>query len=149
MATVKEILNAYGQIGVNRVKQLLETVRATGKTINSVKYEVTNSGTTDKLVIKARPFTSAIETGIRPTTKGPSKEMIDSLTEYAQARGMDKPKSAAWAIAKTIQKEGDNTYKRGGRDVYSSGVIELSEEIKKAVKREYRIKMTNFLKNTF
>lgn len=149
MATIPEILNAYGQIGVTRVKQLLETVRATGKTINSVKYEVTNSGTTSKLVIKARPFTSAIETGIRPTTKGVSKEMIDNLTEYAQARGMDNPKSAAWAIAKTIQRDGDKTYKKGGRDVYSSGVIELSEEIKKAVKKEYRIKMTSFIKNTF
>lgn len=149
MLTVKEILEAYGKIGVARVKQLLEIVMATGKTINSVKYEVTNTGTMDRLQIKARPFTSAIETGVSPTTKGPSKEMIDSLTEYAQARGMDKPKSAAWAIAKTIQKEGDKTYRQGGRDVYSSGVDELVKEIKGAIRKEFKIKATSLIKNTF
>lgn len=147
--TVKEILNAYGQIGVARVKQLLEQVRATGKTINSVKYEVIEKGSFERLVIKARPFTSAIETGVSPTKKGVHPDMIQSLTEYAQARGMENPKSAAWAIAKTIQKEGDKTYKRGGRDVYSSGVIELVDEIKKAIRKEFRIKATSMIKNTF
>ncbi len=149
MKTVPEILNTYGQIGVARVKQLLEVVRATGKTIDSVKYEVTKTGTMDRLVIKARPFTSAIETGVSPTKKGVSSEMIQSLTEYAQARGMDNPKSAAWAIAKTIQKEGDKTYKRGGRDVYSSGVLELVDEIKKEIRKEWKIKATSLIKNTF
>jgi len=149
LKTVSEILNAYGQIGVTRVKQLLEQVRATGKTINSVKYEVTKTATMDRLVIKARPFTSAIETGVSPTTKGVHPDMIASLTEYAQARGIGNPKSAAWAIAKTIQKEGDKTYKRGGRDVYSSGVIELVDEIKKSIRKEFKIKATSLIKNTF
>jgi len=149
MAEVKEILNTYGQIGVERVKQLLETVRATGKTINSVTYEVSTNQNMDRLQIKARPFTSAIETGVSPTSKGVHPDMIKSLTEYAKARGFDKPESAAWGMAKKIQKEGDKTYKAGGRDVYSSGVIKLANEIKAEIAKEFKIKSSTFIKNTF
>jgi len=149
MLAATKILEAYAQIGVTKIKQSLEQVRATGKTINSVKAEVTEKNDVSRLVIKARPFTSAIETGVSPTSKGVSPEMIESLTEYARARGMEKPESAAWAIAKTIQKEGDKTYKRGGRDVYSSEVIRLADEIKKAILKDYKIKFTSLIKNTF
>ncbi len=124
-------------------------MRATGKTINSVKAEVSEKNNVSRLVIKARPFTSAIETGVSPTSKGVSKDMIDSLAEYARARGMDKPESAAWAIANTIQKEGDKTFKRGGRNVYSSEVLKLADEIKKEIRKDYKIKFTSLIKNTF
>jgi len=149
MLAATKILEAYAQIGVTKIKQALEQVRATGKTINSVQAEVTEKNEVSRLVIKARPYTSAIETGIKPTTKGPSSEMIDNLTDYARARGMDKPESAAWAIAKTIQKEGDKTFKRGGRDVYSSEVLRLADEIKKEIRKDYKIKFTNLIKNTW
>ncbi len=149
MATVLQILDAYGKIGVERIKQALEQVRATGKTINSVKYETSETNGVSRLIIKARPFTAAIETGVRPSTKGIPPDMITSLTEYAQARGMEKPKSAAWAMAKTIKKKGDKTFRSGGREVYSDDVIKLSNEIKKEVGKEFRIRMTSFIKNTF
>ncbi len=147
MLAATKILEAYAVIGVAKVKQALEQVSATGKTINSVKAEVTEKNDVSRLVIKARPFTSAIETGVSPTSKGVSKDMIDSLKEYARARGMDE--SAEWAIAKTIQKEGDKTFKRGGRDVYSSEVLKLADDIKKEIRKDYKIKFTSLIKNTF
>lgn len=149
MATVIEILDAYGKIGVERIKQALEQVRATGKTINSVKYETSENNGTSRLIIKARPYTAAIETGVSPSTKGIPPEMITNLTEYAQARGMENPKSAAWAMAKTIKKQGDKTFRSGGREVYSDDVIQLTKDIKKEVSKEFRIRMTTFIKNTF
>ncbi len=147
--TTIEILEAYGKIGVERIKQALEQVRATGKTINSVKYETSETNGVSRLLIKARPYTSAIETGVSPSTKGIPPDMITSLTEYAQARGMDNPKSAAWAMAKTIKKQGDRTFRKGGREVYSDDVIKLAKEIKTVVGKEYRINFTKFIKNTF
>jgi len=150
MLAATKILEAYAQIGVTKIQQALEQVRATGKTINSVKAEVTEKNDVSRLVIKARPFTSAIETGVSAfPNKGISPDMIDNLKEYAQARGMQNPESAAWAIAKTIQKQGDKTKRRGGRDVYSSEVIRLAAEIKKEVLKDYRIKFTSLIKNTF
>lgn len=144
-----QLFDAYGKIGVERIKQALEQVRATGKTIESVKYETSQDGNNHRLVIKARPYTSAIEEGIRPTTKGVSREMIESLTEYAIARGMDKPESAAWGIAKKIQREGDRTYKSGGRDIYSSVAIQVTKELKKEVLKDFKIRSTQFIKNTW
>lgn len=149
MRTLKEILNAWGIVGVKALQNDLQRVNATGKTVNSVRYEVSSEGTVDRLVYFARKFLKALETGISPTTKGPSREMIASLTEYAQAKGMDDPKSAAWALAKAIQKEGDKTHRQGGRIVYSTTVEKLAEDIKKDIKKQFRIKFMQTIKGAF
>lgn len=145
----EDILKAYAPIGVDVVKKALEEVRATGKTINSVKAEVSKNGSVDRLQILARPYTNRIEKGIGPTTKGPSAEMIASLTEYARARGMDKPESAAWALAKKIQKEGDKTHKRGGRIVYSDDIDKFTKEVIGKVKNNWKVIFTSTIKNGF
>lgn len=149
MTTVADILKAYGPLGVDLLKQALQTVSATGKTVNSVRFEYKKEGTVDRLTFYAREFTKALETGIGPTTKGPSREMIESLTEYARARGMDKPESAAWAVAKVIQKEGDRTKKRGGRVVYSDVVNQLITDMKKELSKNFRLNFTQAIKGSF
>lgn len=149
MTTIPEILDAWGQVGVQALKSDLQKVRATGKTVDSVRYEVKKEGTVDRLTYYARQWTSKIEEGIGPTTKGPSREMIESLTEYAQARGMDNPKSAAWAIAKDIQKRGDKTKRSGGREVYSPTVLQLAKDIKKDVTKNFTTKFMQTIKGAF
>lgn len=149
MNEINAILTQYAPIGVRVVQQALQEVNATGKTIQSVKALVSKEKEVDRLQILARPYTNRIEQGIGPTTKGPSSEMIKSLTEYARARGMDKPESAAWGIAKKIQKEGDRTHKRGGRVVYSDDVDRFTEELKIACKKQAKIKFTSKIKNAF
>ena len=139
----------YGTVAVRIVQTALEQVRASGKTIQSVKAIISEDKGVDRFQIVARPYTNRIEQGIGPTTKGPSREMIKSLTEYAQARGMDKPESAAWGLAKKIQKEGDRTFKKGGRIVYSDDVDKLVKEITNDIKKEVRIKFTRTIKNSF
>lgn len=139
----------YGTVAVRIVQTALEQVRASGKTIQSVKAIISEDKGVDRFMIVARPYTNRIEKGIGPTTKGPSREMIKNLTEYAQARGMDKPESAAWGLAKKIQKEGDRTFKRGGRVVYSDDVDKLVDEMTNEIKKEVRIKFTRTIKNSF
>jgi len=143
------ILQKYAPVGVRLVQTALEQVRASGKTIQSVKAEVIESNTVDRLQIFARPYTNRIEQGIGPTKKGPSSEMIKSLTEYAQARGFAKPESAAWGLAKKIQKEGDRTHKQGGRVVYSDDVDKFVSELKNECRKVAKVKFTSTIKNSF
>jgi len=144
---IADILKFWAPIAEKRVKQLLESTRATGKTIDSVRVEVSKEQTMDRMQILARPFTAALETGVRPTTKGVSREMIENLKEYTKARGI--PEDKVWAIAKTIQKKGDRTFQKGGRDVYSDGVEKMVDEITRDIKKEFKIKASLFLKNSF
>lgn len=149
MKTLTEILNAWGVVGTEKIKQDLTKVQATGKTVDSVRYVVEKSGTVDRLTFYAREWTKLLESGRGPTTKNPSPEMIESLTEYARARGMENPKSAAWAIAKKINKEGDKTKKQGGRIVYSGTVEKLAADIKKDVTKHYTTKFMQTIKGSF
>jgi len=128
-ANLTDTLKAYGVIGVEVLRNAINQVEATGKTAQSIRFEVESSDTKDRLMLIGRAFFELIEKGRRPTDKGPSPEMISLLTDYARARGMDKPESAAWAIAKTINKEGDKTYRSGGRIVYSEDLSKFVEEL--------------------
>lgn len=135
-ANITTTLKSYGVIGVEVLKQAIQKVEATGKTANSIRYEVTTTDDKDQLLLIGRAFFELIEKGRRPTNKGPSPDMIEFLTDYARARGMSKPESAAWAIAKTINKEGDKTYRAGGRLVYSPELIKFVEELKSVITKE-------------
>lgn len=148
-ANVTQILNNYGVIGVEVLKKAISQVEATGKTAQSLRHEVTSSDTTDTLTIYARAFFELIEKGRRPTDKGPSPEMIQFLTEYAKARGMDKPESAAWGIAKKINKEGDKTYRAGGREVYSPELLKFVDELTKVIATEFRKGFVTEIKGAF
>lgn len=136
-ASITEILNNYGVLGVQVLKDAIQKVEATGKTAQSIRFEVESSDTKDRLLLIGRAFFELIEKGRRPTTKGPSPEMIEFLTDYARARGMENPESAAWAIAKTINKEGDKTYRSGGRLVYSPELTKFVEELTKVISQQF------------
>lgn len=148
MTTIPQILSKWGEVGTQAIKKDLEQVRATGKTVDSVRYEVKHEGTVDRLTFYAREWTKLLEEGRGPTTKGPSPEMIENLTEYAKARGMQNHKSAAWAIAKKINKEGDKTKKQGGRIVYSDTVEQLIVDLKKDVTKNFTTKFMQTIKQS-
>ena len=137
-ANIQQILQSYGPIGVEVLKQAIAQVEASGKTAQSIKYEVESTEKKDRLLLIGRAYFELIEKGIRPSGKNPSPEMIEMLTGYANARGMDKPESAAWGIAKTILKEGDKTYRSGGRLVYSPELIKFVEEVKDVIVKEFK-----------
>lgn len=137
-ANVTNILNQYGVIGVEVLKSAISGIQASGKTAQSIRYEVESSDTKDSLKLIGRKFFELIEKGIRPSGKNPPPEMIQMLTDYARSRGMDKPEKAAWGIAKTILKEGDKTYRSGGRLVYSPELIKFVEELQEVLTKEFK-----------
>ena len=97
---IKDILEKRGAEAVENIRtNLAETgTSATGKTAKSVTHSVRQVGSSLVLtVVGARPFFPTVETGSKKSDKNPSPDMIESLTEWAQARGMDK--GAAWPIA--------------------------------------------------
>lgn len=136
-ANVQAILKAYGPIGVDVLKNSIQQIEASGKTAQSLRFETEGNETMDRLMLIGRAYFELIEKGIRPSGKNPSPDMIKFLTDYAKARGMDKPESAAWGIAKTILKEGDQTYRSGGRLVYSPDLIKFVEQLKETIKKEF------------
>lgn len=135
-ANITDTLKSYGVVGVDVLKKAIESLEASGKTSQSIRYEVESTDTKDRLKLIGRAYFELIEKGIKPSGKNPSPDMIKFLTEYAQARGMDKPESAAWGIAKTILKEGDKTYRSGGRLVYSPELVKFVEELKEVITKQ-------------
>lgn len=88
---------------------------ATGKTSQSLRFEIKQEGTKVKMQLFGRPFFMTVQTGRKPTPdKKPSREMISNITEWVNARGLDE--SAVWAIATKIQQRGTRLWFEGGRD---------------------------------
>ena len=129
MVDIADTLEAYGPIGVDVLREAIQGIEASGRTAESIRYEVTSTEKVDKLTFYGRAYFQLIEKGIKPSGKNPSPEMIKFMTEYAKARGMDNPEKAAWGIAKKILKEGDKTYQQGGRIVYSDDLDKFVQEL--------------------
>lgn len=143
--SLQSVLQTYGQIGVKLLRQAVAPLDATKKTFNSIRFGSDAKG----LKFFAREYFSLLEKGRRPTSKNPSPEMIANLTEYAQARGMENPKSAAWAIAKKINKDGDKTFNSGGRVVYSDDMKTFTKELATELAKDFGKEIAQNFKKEF
>lgn len=137
-----QILDTYGKIGEESLKQDVDKVSATGKTKASVRYEIVKEGTTQSLIWYGRKFFKALETGRGPRKSDQYQEFDVSMYEYMQARGIGadlpekKRKQLARFLAWKINKEGDKTFKMGGRQVYSDNLNKIVQELIAAVKKD-------------
>lgn len=145
-----ELLNNYGKLGVEALKQDVQKVSATGQTAESLRYEVTKKDTVQSLTFYARAFFKALETGRGPRKSSEYQEYDKRLEEYLTTRGIESKVSKSgikyfklgksWMSAKglayKINKEGDSVYKKGGRVVYTPTIQRLIEEITAAVKKD-------------
>lgn len=139
-------------MGVSLLQGLVP--RATGKTAASIRYEVYPN----RLVIFARAFFAALETGRGPRVGTEYQNFDDNLLEWMKAKGIGadlsekKRKQLARFLSYKINKDGDKTFRRGGRSVYSQAVDkflkELSNEIIKFKTKEYTDKMVKALKES-
>jgi len=112
-----EILNEQGIELVNGIRANLGSTgtTATGKTSQSLRFEISQEGTKTRLKLFGRPFFMTVETGRKATpNKKPSREFIENLKPWAEARGI--PEGAVWAIATKINKLGTNLWRAGGRE---------------------------------
>lgn len=123
-------MDKYGKLAVEKIKANLEASKATGKTQESVSYRVEGNTLT---VVGARPYFATVQTGSKPSSKLPSPEMLETIKEWMEARGM---KGSPWGIAKTILKEGSNLWKAGGRkDIYSNVAEEIQNQVREEISK--------------
>lgn len=156
-----ELLSAYGQIGVDMLRNLVPKV--TGKTANSIRYVATEN----RLTIYGREFFRSLETGRAPRRSSSYGGFDQHLAEWLRAKGFQTktsrtgkvyyrigdqwytPDSLAWKI----NKQGDKTFRQGGKDVYFSYVekfiAELTEKVKQEKAKEYSKKLKKVFDGTF
>ena len=137
--SIDQILDKAGKFAVDRIKQNLVSSgeQTTGKTADSLRYEVAGKEDSVTLTIYGRPFFKATETGTKPSEKAPSPEMVESLTEWAQKKGVEaKP----YAIAKSILKKGSRLYRKGGRkDIYSNVKEQIADMVRVEVIKSFKL----------
>src|SRR6188768_1404812 len=107
-----EIVNTNGITLVNDIRANLGSTgtNATLKTSQSLRFETTQEGPKTRFKLFGRPFFNTVSTGRKPTpTQKPSREFIENLKPWAEARGIDE--GAVWAIATKINKLGTNLWR--------------------------------------
>lgn len=124
-AELISILNQYGNSTVEQIRQNLASTgtNATGKTSQSLRYEVTNNGSKATLKVIGKPYFAVVETGRKPTPEytKPSVEFVNSIKEWLRAKGGEE--KSAYGIAKSIHKKGTKLFRDGGRKDIISNVI--------------------------
>lgn len=153
MESIRNILNNYGILGVEMLKANIGKVSATGKTVNSIDYAVESEEQTDTLLIFGRDYISTLETGRGPRKSSSKGDFLDNMLEYMQARGIGSDlsekgkKNLARFLTLKINREGDATYKAGGRQVYSNDLDKFVEALKEALRKDFQLTFRNNLKN--
>ena len=149
MLKLETILNEYGQKAVSLLKEKIAPYRATGKTEDSLRYEVTGDASGYRLIVYGRKFFKAIETGRGERKSSDYSGFDQALYDWMRAKGFRSRTSKTgnvyyqigdqWYSAKSlawkINKEGDKTYRSGGRQVYSDALNELISELKENIKK--------------
>jgi hypothetical protein len=140
---LKDTLNTYGRAGVIALKESIASLRATGKTERSIRFEVTSSNGITRLTFYGRPFFKSLETGRGPRESTQQAHFEDEMYQYMLARGIGsnlpekKRKQLARFLVWRANKEGDKTYQKGGRINYSPVLDKLTNEVKRAVAEDY------------
>lgn len=150
MPEIFDILNTNGQklIATIRENLIASGQNATSETANSLQSDIKQEGTKFTYRLLGRPFFMTVQTGRRPTPdKKPSREMIDNISRWVDARGMDA--SAVWGIATNIQKKGTKLWQEGGRrDIVDPAMDDFinnaTEEILENEAEEFKIKIEDF-----
>lgn len=110
------ILNQDGIQLMNDIRANMGSagMNATNETSHSLRIEISKEGTKTRFQLFGRPYFMTVQTGRKPTPgKKPSREMINRITAWVEARGME-PESV-WAIATNIQNKGTKLWQEGGR----------------------------------
>lgn len=149
------ILNQYGKLGVELLQQAVEPVSATHKTQRSIRYEASMRDDFYRLSFFARGFFSAMETGRGPRKSSTPGGFNENLEDWMRARGIGsdlsekKFKNLAKFLAYKINKEGDDTYKKGGRIVYTPTIKKIIDEVRRAVTQEFVASTVTRIKHGF
>lgn len=102
-----------------------------------------------------RKFFSTLETGRGPRKSEEYQEYDKYMLRYMKARGIGqdltpkKQEQLARFMAYKINKEGDETFKKGGRVVYSPVLDKIVKDVTEEVTEQYKRSTITRLKNAF
>lgn len=149
-----QILSKWGNSTVAQIRANMSSTGtdATGKTSQSLRYEVTQEGSKTILKVLGKPFFMVVETGRKATPQytKPSEQFVESIKKWITARG--KSELSAYGIAKSIHQHGTKLWQQGGRkDIVSNVVNEsltqaISKDILTQFSQEY-VKQANLVFN--
>lgn len=141
MVDLIPILTQTGQSTVQRIRQNLASTgtNASGRTSQSLRFEVSADGTIARLRVLGRPYFMAVETGIKPYPQytKPSRDFVSEIKDWLRTKGGNQ--GAAYAIARSIHQKGTKLWKSGGRKDIVSNVVnnDLFTQIQQAALNEF------------
>ncbi len=149
-------IKILGQFIINELATELikQDHKATGKLISSLDYKVENSLLSTDLVVTMLNYGEFVNTGRK---RGAAKVPIKALVEWIKQKGIEtnnkKVLGMAFAIQKTIEKQGSptaNSRKRGKRTEFVDDTIkriqaEVERRITDMAFREVNIIVDNFV----
>lgn len=141
VADLITILNQYGNSTVEQIRRNLASTgtNATGKTSQSLRYEVTQNGERITLKVIGKPYLAVVETGRKPTPQytKPSQDFVQNIRDWIQSKGGDQ--GAAYQIALSIHQIGTQLFRSGGRKDIISNVInqDLTDKISQDVLKSF------------
>ncbi len=155
----QSILIAYGNAIVSMLKAKVQPLSATGKTVNSI-HDIVKP---NRLTVYGRGYFDSIETGRGPRKSSTYGHFDQNLEPYLIARGFPQKTSKSgvkyfkignsWSSAKSlahkINKEGDATYRKGGRKIYSDELAVLVESMNKDIVKQTKKDFITSLQNSF
>ncbi len=151
MEKIATTLNNYGILGVELLKASIQQLSATGKTVQSISYKVDSDEDTDTLKIFGREFLSTLETGRGPRKSSQPGGFLDNMLEYMRARGIGaelddkKRRNLARFLVLKINREGDKTYKQGGRKLWSDDLDKFIESLREQLRKDFAVTFRNNL----
>jgi len=141
---LEQILTQFGLLGTEALRKDVQKVSATGQTADSIRFEIQRKDNGNYIFrLLGRQYFSTLETGRGPRKSSEYGEFDLNLLEYMKARGIGqdlsekKQKQLAKFLAYKINKEGDQTFKKGGRIVYSDTLTKFKEELTRAITKDF------------
>lgn len=146
---MNDILSEWAENVIGKIQSNLDSTgtTASGKTKQSLRYEVETDEYGGKLTIYGRQYFQSVEEG-RPAGKIPYK-FQDIIRQWMRDKGIEsqfgekewQKRNAAYLIAQKIKDSGTMLYRDGGRlDIYSNVFDEELPKLKE--KMGYIIKQT-------
>lgn len=141
---LEQVLTQFGLLGVEALRKDVQKVSATGQTADSIRFEIQKKDNGNYVFrLLGRKYFSTLETGRGPRKSSEYGEFDLNLLEYMKARGIGadlsekKRQQLAKFLAYKINKEGDKTFKKGGRIVYSETLSKFIDELTRAIKKDF------------
>jgi hypothetical protein len=141
---IEQVLTQYGLMGVQLLRTDVSKVSATGKTADSIRFEIQKKDNGNYIFrLLGREYFSTLETGRGPRKSSSYGEFDLNLLEYMKAKGIGqdlddkKQRQLAKFLAYRINKEGDQTFKSGGRIVYSDTLTKFIQELTRAITKDF------------